>query len=312
VRYALTLTGIGLLFGGFAGGLLWLGTREPEGAFRLGGRVALVCAAAGVAAALARLICGGESDRLLTVHFVKGEIAGVLGFIVALGLVGFFAEPPTPPAARAAAGEPVSFAGPTLDGGRLSLADRRGEVVLVYFWASWNRACAADLPQLKMLRDRYGADKLRLVGVSMDSKREALEQYLKAHPLSWPQIFFDEPGKQGTANPVAAQFKVKVPRYMVVVDRAGKVAYRGAPGPGVEQTLGRLLGPAAQPPAVSPLQWWFAGVIRAPWWLLLGMCVGAAVAFAFVEAGLRRLLRRPAPAGGAADVSPAGPPTPAH
>jgi peroxiredoxin len=315
VRYALTLTGIGLLFGGFAFGLLFLGTRDAEGALMLGGRVALVCAVAGVAAALARLICGGESDKLLTVHFVKGEIAGVLGFIVALGLVGFFTEQPAPPATRGGAGESVNFAGPTLDGGRFNLADHRGQVVLVYFWESANRNCAADLPKLKVLQDRYGADRLRLVGVSMDRTREALVKFLKARPLTWPQIFFDEPGKQGPANPVAARFKVNRPpwRYMVVVDRAGKVEYHGPPGPGVEQALARLLGPAAQPPPVSPLQWWFAGVIRAPWWLLLGMCVGAAVLFALVEAGLRRLLRRPAPAGaGAADVSSAGPPTPAH
>ena len=312
VRYALTLTGVGLLFGGFAGGLLWLGTRDVEGALNLGGRVALVCAAAGVAAGLARLICGGESDKLLTVHFVKGEVAGVLGFVAALVLVGYFTEPPAPATGRSVANEAVAFAGPTLDGGRFDVADHRGQVVLVHFWAAWHKACAADVPLLRKLADKDRAAGLRLVGVSLDETREAAEKFLKANPSPWPQIFFGDAKQRGGANPVAAQLKVKNPRSLVVLDRAGKVVTRGAPPANLERIIAQVLRPPVQAPPVNPLQWWFAGVMRAPWWLLLGMCVGAATALALVEAALRRAFQRPAPSGGAAaDVSPAGPPTPA-
>ena len=53
---------------------------------------------------------------------------------------------------------PPAFTLPTVDGGTTSLADHRGKVVLVYFWATWCGYCRQELPVgvEKISRERKG------------------------------------------------------------------------------------------------------------------------------------------------------------
>jgi thiol-disulfide isomerase/thioredoxin len=292
IAYAVMLSVLGLFLALVAGVTLWLATGNRPAAMHLAGRAALVCAAAGVAAGLSRLICGGESDRLLTLRFVKGDFGGILGFLVALVLVGYFTEERLGLSPATGTGAPVEVAGPTLGGGRFSLADQRGQVVLVDFWASWCGYCVAELPRLRKLHEKYHGDGLRVVGVSLDVTRPALEKFLKDNPLPWPHIYYDEDGKRFRDNPVARQFNVKAIPSVMVIDREGKVVERGIHGVAVERAVARALGKSAPVTPTDPLRRWFTGVMYAPWWLLLGCCVGAAGLLALLEAGLRLLSRK--------------------
>jgi thiol-disulfide isomerase/thioredoxin len=68
------------------------------------------------------------------------------------------------------AAEPApDYAAAMLDGqGDLSLAALRGEVVLLNTWATWCRPCREEMPLLQQLRQDYGDQGLRVVGVSID------------------------------------------------------------------------------------------------------------------------------------------------
>ena len=55
----------------------------------------------------------------------------------------------------------------TLDGRAISLADQRGKVVLVNFWATWCGPCREEIPYLVRLAERY-PDHLTVIGVSED------------------------------------------------------------------------------------------------------------------------------------------------
>ena len=54
-----------------------------------------------------------------------------------------------------------------LDGETFSMADLRGKVTLVNYWATWCGPCRHEIPQLVQLQDRYG-DQLQVIGISTD------------------------------------------------------------------------------------------------------------------------------------------------
>src|SRR3954451_12500146 len=64
-----------------------------------------------------------------------------------------------------------------LDGKTVSIADLKGKVVLVNFWATWCPPCRAEIPDLVKLQEKY-RDKLVILGISEDE--DASPQEVKA------------------------------------------------------------------------------------------------------------------------------------
>ena len=58
---------------------------------------------------------------------------------------------------------------PLLDGGQWSLADHRGKVVLINYWATWCEPCREELPGLSRIARESAAKGLAVVGVSLDA-----------------------------------------------------------------------------------------------------------------------------------------------
>jgi thiol-disulfide isomerase/thioredoxin len=54
-----------------------------------------------------------------------------------------------------------------LDGKDLSLADERGKVILLNFWATWCGPCRAEIPDLIALQQKY-KDRLQIIGLVVD------------------------------------------------------------------------------------------------------------------------------------------------
>lgn len=57
----------------------------------------------------------------------------------------------------------------SVDGSRLRLSDLRGKPVLVNFWATWCAPCKVEMPWLVQLNDKYRDQRLRIIGVAMES-----------------------------------------------------------------------------------------------------------------------------------------------
>ncbi len=87
-----------------------------------------------------------------------------------------------------------------LDGQTISMADQRGKVVLVNFWATWCGPCREEIPFLVRLAERY-PDHLTVIGVSedhgsSDTVAAFAEQYGVNYPIvmSTPEIKRAFPG----------------------------------------------------------------------------------------------------------------------
>ncbi|MCU0506449.1 MAG: TlpA family protein disulfide reductase [Chloroflexi bacterium] len=77
----------------------------------------------------------------------------------------------------------------TLDGDPIGLADLRGRVVWVDFWASWCPPCRAETPALRDLYERHRADGLEMIGVSVqESSAEDIRRYVAAYGIRYPIV----------------------------------------------------------------------------------------------------------------------------
>ena len=105
-------------------------------------------------------------------------------FIAALAWTGA-CTPSTPPGSTEAT--PALF-GKTLEGSTLSLADYKGKVILVDFWATWCDPCRAEIPELVKLQKNLGAKGFVVLGVSMDEDISEVAPFAKKMRINYPII----------------------------------------------------------------------------------------------------------------------------
>ena len=149
--------------------------------------------------------------------------------------------------ARAAAERPAAsrFVVEDLDGESLVLDEllERGPVLLD-FWATWCKPCAALLPEIESLQLRYRDRGLTVIGVSIDGPRNfaRVRPFAARAGLTYPLVL-DRDGR------LQADFHVTAVPTTILIDSTGAIArvYQGY-RPGEEQTLDRdieaLLAPA--------------------------------------------------------------------
>jgi thiol-disulfide isomerase/thioredoxin len=65
------------------------------------------------------------------------------------------------------------------------IAESKGKVVLVNFWATWCPACQQELPELTKLRAEFGDKDLLVIGASVDKSLARLKSFLAKRPLNY-------------------------------------------------------------------------------------------------------------------------------
>jgi cytochrome c biogenesis protein CcmG, thiol:disulfide interchange protein DsbE len=76
-----------------------------------------------------------------------------------------------------------------LDGsGSASLADYRGQWVLVNFWASWCKPCRDEAPALEAFQRRHGGRDFTVLGIALDDTTEDSLAFVEEYGLTYPQL----------------------------------------------------------------------------------------------------------------------------
>lgn len=101
--------------------------------------------------------------------------------------------------------------------GRWQLAQARGQVVVLNFWASWCEPCVAELPSLERLARRHAVG-LQVLALNFRERDSAIERFLARHPLALP-ILRDLDGAAAKAC------RIRVFPTTVVLDRRGSPAF---------------------------------------------------------------------------------------
>jgi peroxiredoxin len=117
--------------------------------------------------------------------------AAVLVAIVVFAALWATGPPPDPIRPGQVAPE---FTLPSLDGAPVSLADLRGKVVLLNFWATWCKPCEDEMPAMQRLHQALAGTDFVLLAVSTDETREPVEAFRKRLGLDFPILL--DPGKE--------------------------------------------------------------------------------------------------------------------
>jgi thiol-disulfide isomerase/thioredoxin len=147
-------------------------------------------------------------------------IVGVV--VLALVLIGL-----APRGGRSGGGEPKPgprtgsasrpLSGKTTDGRAVSLADFKGKVVLINFWATWCGPCREEMPAIIALHKKYKDRGLVVLSIASDDTPEPVDALLKDNPLPFTVIYGTDDMKR--------TYAVNALPTTVLIDKSGQIVY---------------------------------------------------------------------------------------
>jgi len=79
-----------------------------------------------------------------------------------------------------------------LNGQPLDLANYRGKVVLLDFWATWCTPCRGEIPHFVEFQDKYREQGLQVIGISMDDGPKPVREFYQQFKMNYPVALGNE------------------------------------------------------------------------------------------------------------------------
>ena len=75
-----------------------------------------------------------------------------------------------------------------MHGNDVTLADYRGKVILLDFWATWCGPCKVEIPGFVEMQQKYGPDGFQVIGISIDDRAEQLKPFADEMKMNYPVL----------------------------------------------------------------------------------------------------------------------------
>ncbi len=109
----------------------------------------------------------------------------------------------------------------TLEGLRFSLAEARGKVVLVNFWATWCPPCREEIPHLEELWKQIQGKDFVMVAVAREQSEDEVRPFVEANKMTFPVA----------TDPDRSQYALYAEQYIprnIVIDREGMIVFQSS------------------------------------------------------------------------------------
>jgi thiol-disulfide isomerase/thioredoxin len=116
---------------------------------------------------------------------------------------------------------PLDFTLKDADNADVRLADFKGKVVLLDFWATWCGPCKVEIPGFIELQNTYGPRGFQVIGVSVDDTPDKLKPYIAEMKMNYPVLL--GLGHDDLLDAFGPMFGIPV---SVVISRDGKMCAR--------------------------------------------------------------------------------------
>lgn len=104
----------------------------------------------------------------------------------------------------------------SLSGDSVSLEEHRKQVLIIDFFASWCQKCRTYLPALIELNSKYRKQGLKVIGMNVDDREQALGDFAAANQISYQLAQASDTTK--------ASFGITTVPAIFVIDKNGRVA----------------------------------------------------------------------------------------
>jgi cytochrome c biogenesis protein CcmG, thiol:disulfide interchange protein DsbE len=154
-----------------------------------------------------RLVSISTKRKLLTL--------AVLAFIG--GLLVLFAAPEYRQGEPSLAGKAAPGFSFNLNGNPATLADLRGKVVVLNFWATWCPPCVEEAPSLERLQETIAPRGGTVLGISVDDDEAAYSKFLQDQHFTFPN--YRDPSRR-----IALSYGTSMYPETYIIDRNGRLA----------------------------------------------------------------------------------------
>lgn len=136
-------------------------------------------------------------------------------------------------------GKPLpEVSGEKLDGGKGSISDYRGKVVVLDVWATWCGPCCAMIPHETKMVERFKDKPFVLLSANVDQDKETLTQFLGGTPMPWDHWWV------GPDSEFTKTLNIGAYPTIIVLDAKGVIRYKNLRDEKLEKAVQTLLDEA--------------------------------------------------------------------
>ncbi len=103
-------------------------------------------------------------------------------------------------------------------GENVRLAEARGKVVMLNFWATWCAPCRKEMPLLDAMYQRYSSAGFVIYGINVEEDSEGAKKLIKDMKVTFPVLFDIE-------SKASSLYEVDAMPTTVLIDKKGQVRY---------------------------------------------------------------------------------------